>query len=153
MNRRVRCRCAKHKFPQMQRIWISQGARKRSRGASNARRKSRERTPGASSKGSSSVASVPTPSSASSSARASSSGGTSSRPRLSFCGLLVVVGTFAWLATFVYNCTVRVGHWRNREVLFAVDTAAWPRSLKSHHQLGTVYHRENRSFFTIKLQE
>ncbi|CAD7937890.1 unnamed protein product [Amoebophrya sp. A25] len=56
----------------------------------------------------------------------------------------IFVACLGWLTIFVVNCTLRVGHWQNREVLFEVDTAAWPRSLKSHHQLGTVYHRENR---------
>ncbi|CAD7955156.1 unnamed protein product [Amoebophrya sp. A120] len=68
----------------------------------------------------------------------------SANTNLSCCRILVFLFSFLWLAAFVVNCTIRVGHWRNREVLFGVDTASWPRSLKSHHQLGTVYHRENR---------
>lgn len=57
--------------------------------------------------------------------------------------LLVFYLLFGYLVLFFTNCTIRVGHWKNREVLFSVDAYYWPMGLKSHHQIGTVYHRMN----------
>jgi len=73
----------------------------------------------------------------------------SSRPTslitsLSFKPILAGLLCLVWQGVFLRNCWLRVWQWQNRLILFETDTAAWPRSLKSHHQLGTVYHRMNR---------
>lgn len=60
------------------------------------------------------------------------------------CAVLLFLSLTIWLLVFLVNINIRVGHWENREILFGVDTHYWPKSLKSHHQLGTVYHRMNR---------
>jgi len=48
------------------------------------------------------------------------------------------------LAIYVWRCSTRVWQWRSSEALYAADAAAWPRSVKTRHQLGTVYHAQSR---------
>jgi len=48
------------------------------------------------------------------------------------------------LAVYCLRCGVRVWQWRSSEALFAADAAAWPGSVKTRHQLGTVYHAQDR---------
>lgn len=48
------------------------------------------------------------------------------------------------LGIYVYRCARRVWQWHSSEALYAADAAAFPRSVKTRHQLGTVYHAEGR---------
>eukprot|EP00927_Polykrikos_kofoidii_P070802 TRINITY_DN67186_c0_g1_i1.p1 TRINITY_DN67186_c0_g1~~TRINITY_DN67186_c0_g1_i1.p1 ORF type:complete len:706 (-),score=96.84 TRINITY_DN67186_c0_g1_i1:396-2513(-) len=48
------------------------------------------------------------------------------------------------LAVYVHRCGRRVWQWRSSEALFAADALAWPNSVKTRHQIGTVYHAQSR---------
>jgi len=50
----------------------------------------------------------------------------------------------ALLCVYAWRCGHRVLQWRSSEALYAADAAAWPRSVKTRHQLGTVYHAQGR---------
>lgn len=63
----------------------------------------------------------------------------SSRKRLS----LSVMGHLL-LALYCWRCGARVWQWRSSEALYVADAVAWPRSVKTRHQVGTVYHAQSR---------
>merc|ERR1719247_4069250 len=44
------------------------------------------------------------------------------------------------LFTYSCKCGLRVYQWRSSEALYTADALAWPRSVKTRHQLGTVLH-------------
>lgn len=50
----------------------------------------------------------------------------------------------AFLLFYVWRCGIRVWQWHSSEALYAADAAAWPGSVKTRHQLGTVFHAEGR---------
>jgi len=50
----------------------------------------------------------------------------------------------ALLCAYVWGSATRVWQWRSSEALYAADAAAWPRSVKTRHQLGTVYHAQSQ---------
>merc|ERR1712232_1014164 len=54
----------------------------------------------------------------------------------SFCYMLIAV--------YTWRCGVRVRQWESSEALYAADAAAWPNSVKTQHQLATVYHAQSR---------
>jgi len=51
---------------------------------------------------------------------------------------------YALLLVYAWRCAARVWEWRSSEALYAADAEAWPRSVKTRHQLGTVYHAQGR---------
>merc|ERR1719188_146085 len=55
-----------------------------------------------------------------------------------FAAGCTLIGLYAW------GCGIRVWQWRSSEALYAADAAAWPNSVKTRHQMGTVYHAQNR---------
>lgn len=63
------------------------------------------------------------------------------RPRGSHCPFLLACLLFV---VYAWRCGVRVWQWRSSEALYMADAAAWPRSVKTRHQLATVYHAQGR---------
>ncbi|CAE7942451.1 Tmtc4 [Symbiodinium sp. KB8] len=51
----------------------------------------------------------------------------------------------ALLAVYVWRCGQRVWQWRSSEALYMADALSWPTSVKTRHQLGTVFHQQGRS--------
>mmetsp|Transcript_73287 Transcript_73287/g.238425 ORF Transcript_73287/g.238425 Transcript_73287/m.238425 type:complete len:675 (+) Transcript_73287:115-2139(+) len=50
----------------------------------------------------------------------------------------------ALVLVYLHGCTLRVWQWRSSEALYEADAIAWPTSVKTQHQVGTVYHAQNR---------
>eukprot|EP00438_Fugacium_kawagutii_P022016 Skav200852 [mRNA] locus=scaffold2484:74196:91601:+ [translate_table: standard] len=48
------------------------------------------------------------------------------------------------LAIYVWRCGERVWQWRSSEALYMADAVSWPNSVKTRHQLGTVFHQQGR---------
>lgn len=48
------------------------------------------------------------------------------------------------LAIYVWRCGERVWQWRSSEALYMADALSWPNSVKTRHQLGTVFHQQGR---------
>lgn len=51
---------------------------------------------------------------------------------------------YVLLSAYVWKCGSRVWEWRSSEALYEADALSWPNSVKTRHQLGTVYHAQNR---------
>lgn len=47
------------------------------------------------------------------------------------------------LLVYMRDCHFRVWQWRSSEALFEADAKAWPNSVKTRHQVATVYHARN----------
>eukprot|EP00929_Paragymnodinium_shiwhaense_P104753 TRINITY_DN69462_c0_g1_i1.p1 TRINITY_DN69462_c0_g1~~TRINITY_DN69462_c0_g1_i1.p1 ORF type:complete len:725 (+),score=158.14 TRINITY_DN69462_c0_g1_i1:52-2226(+) len=69
-----------------------------------------------------------------------SSGGAAVRKRKLWPSFMCL----ALLVAYGWKCGERVWQWRSSEALYAADAAAWPTSVKTQHQLGTVYHTQGR---------
>jgi len=57
----------------------------------------------------------------------------------------------AFLAIYSWRSATRVWDWRSSQALYAADAMSWPRSVKTRHQLGTVYHAQE--LFADALEE